>query len=46
MKSGSTLEGSILALKPLADLWEVATDELVELSERHRLVELVFVFLK
>lgn len=45
---GVTLEGwvAILASAPLADLCEVLTDELVELSERHRVVKLVVVFLK
>lgn len=43
LKVCRTLKGRIPAL---ADLCEVATDELVELSERPSLVELVFVFLK
>lgn len=40
------LQCSILASPPVADLCEVPMDELVELSERDRIVKLVFMFLK
>lgn len=48
MKSDSTPEHSVqhLASKSSADLCEVLMDELVELSERHRIIELAFVFLE